>query len=212
MSFFGGLLEQTRQATKTISRKICFPQSVWGMLRRLCAYIFFFKDLQTTLTPAQTTVRITYNQMPTERGIDSHQSRKFSQNTPRGQQCPNLDHTPQRLQPTQSEYCFHAFFIDHMSPWVKDRIVHKHIYGVLTAATVMSGNVQWQRTFFGRCKQLEPTVGVLCRHLDGNRIVNKSKIGDGHRVTDYKVDCSIKLAMIRILAWNIGTTLRPSNE
>ena len=42
--------------------------------------------------------------------------------------------------------------------------------------------------------------------LDGDRITNYNQIGESHRITDYKVNRPIKLAITRILFWNIGTT------
>ena len=38
---------------------------------------------------------------------------------------------------------------------------------------------------FGWWEQLEPTVSLCFRQLDGDRITNYGNIGDGHRVTDY---------------------------
>ena len=38
------------------------------------------------------------------------------------------------------------------------------------------------------------------------------KIEDGHRITDYKVNRPIKLAIARILFWSIGTIQRSSNK
>ena len=46
----------------------------------------------------------------------------------------------------------------------------------------------------------------LCSQLDDDRKANFSIIGFGHRVTDYKVNGPVKLAIIRILFWSIGIT------
>ena len=71
---------------------------------------------------------------------------------------------------------------------------------VSTAGAVMTGLFFFkQRTTFRWCEQLEPTASFLCPQSDGDRITNYSSTGDGHRITDYKVNRPIKLAITRIL-------------
>ena len=53
---------------------------------------------------------------------------------------------------------------------------------------------------------------LLCPQLDGDRITNCSKIGDGHRVTDYKVfppnKTRNKMHFVLEYRRSIGTTQR----
>ena len=65
--------------------------------------------------------------------------------------------------------------------------MHKQMFGIDSSSN-SDRQYPMTATNFGWCQQLEPTVSFWGHQLDGDRITNYSKIGDGRRVTDNKVD------------------------